>query len=129
MSLKCPICEQEYYYDSKICQTCEKESNNRGLLYTFKRSQKWNCGIFTEFDTLTFDHQKPDEIYIKIASEPKFSDFKPKGAYIWNCDSRFKFRNFFNLKEGISQLETIKNYPPIDLEIFKQEKNKALIYE
>ena len=105
MPLKCPICEEEYFYDSKICQSCENESNNRGFLYTYKRSQKWNCGIFTEFDTLTFGHQKPNEVFIKIASEPKFSDFKPKG------------------------LNTIKQFPAIDLKIFKQEKNKALIYE
>ena len=129
MPLKCPICEKEYYHDSKVCETCENESNNSGLLYTYKKSQKWNCGIFTEFDALTFDHQKPDEVYIKIACEPKFSDFKPKGEYIWNCNSRFRFRNFFNLKDGISQLETIENFSPIDLTIFKPEKNKALIYE
>ena len=129
MSLKCPICGNEYYYDSKICQTCENESDTSGLLYTYKRSQKWNCGLFTEFDTLTFDQEKPDEVFIKIASEPKFSDFKPKEDYIWNCNSSFRFRNFFNLKDGISQLENIKNFSPMDLEIFEKEKNYLLIYE
>ena len=129
MSLKCPFCGNEYYHDSKICQTCEDESNSSGLLYTYKRSQKWNCGIFTKFDTLTFGHQKSDDVYIKIASEPKFSDFKPKGEHLWNCDSRFRFRNYFNLKYGISQLENIKNSLPIDFKIFEKEKNYSLIYE
>ena len=129
MSLKCPICGKEYYYDSKICQACEDESNNSGLLYTFKKSKNWNCGLFLEFENLTFDHQKPDEVYIKIASEPKFSDYKPKVEYIWNCDSRFRFKNFFNLKYGISQLEAVKKVSLMDLKIFEKEKNYSLIYE
>ena len=122
MSLKCPFCGTEYFHDRKVCQKCEIESINNIIIpknYTYVHYEK----------TIAFGRRKPDEAYIKIDSEPKFSDFKPKGEHIWNCDSRFRFRNFFNLKDGISQLETIKQFSTIDLKIFEKEKNKALIYE
>ncbi len=122
MSLKCPICGKEYYYDRKICHTCEDksiDSINIPENYTYSHYEQ----------TTAFGHQKPDEFYIKIASEPKFSDFKPKEEFIWNCNSSLKFRNFFNLKYGISQLKTIKNLPNIESKIFEKEKNYLLIYE
>ena len=122
MSLKCPFCGKEYFHDSKICQTCEDKSNNYGLIYTYKKSQKWNCGIFLEFDTLTFRHQKPDEVYIKIDSEHKFSNFKSIGDYNWNCDPRFRVRNFDIFKSEISPLGTIEKLPTKNSKILEKEK-------
>jgi hypothetical protein len=122
MPVKCPFCGKEYYYDRKICQTCENKANE-------SRNIPENYTYIHYEQTSAFGHQKPDELYVKIASEPKFSDFKPKRDYIWNCNERFKFRDFFDLKYGISQLDAIKKLPIIDLKIFEKEKNYLLIYE
>ena len=130
MPLKCPICGKEYFYDSKICQMCENKSHYSGLINNdVNKSQKWNCGIFLEFDTLTFGKHKSNESYIKIASEPKFLDFKPKKEYIWNCDSKIKFSNFSTLKSGISQLKIIKKLPRSSSRILKEKINSSIMYE
>ncbi|MFX1329342.1 MAG: hypothetical protein ACFE91_14530 [Promethearchaeota archaeon] len=130
MPLKCPICGKEYFYDRKICQICENISLYSGLIDNDEiKSQKWNCGIFLEFDTLAFGKHKPNDTYIKIASEPKFSDFKPKKEYVWNCDSKIKFRNFFTLKSGISQLRSIKKIPIPSSRILKEKINSSMMYE
>jgi hypothetical protein len=101
MSLKCPFCGTEYFHDRKVCQKCEEESINNINIpknYTYVHYEK----------TIAFGCRKPDEAYIKIDSEPKFSDFR---------------------LNGISQLKTIKEVSLMDLKIFEKEKNYSLIYE
>ena len=101
MSLKCPFCGTEYFHDRKVCQKCENESINSINIpknYTYVHYEK----------TTAFGCRKPDEAYIKIDSEPKFSDFR---------------------LNGISQLKTIKEVSLMDLKIFEKEKNYSLIYE
>ncbi|MFX1375214.1 MAG: hypothetical protein ACFFA0_05325 [Promethearchaeota archaeon] len=117
MSLKCPICGKEYSYDKKICQVCEDRLINSGLVCNNEnKSQKWNCDIFLECNTLAFGRYKPNDAYIKVASEPKFSDFNTKNVYNWNCDS-------------ISEVENIKS-PLITIPIIpKRDVNNLLIYE
>ena len=95
MSLKCPICGEEYFYDRKICSTCEYKSINSGLINDDEKSQKWNCSMFLELESLAFGKYKSNEAYIKIASEPKFSDFKLKKDYNWNCNSKIRSKSFF----------------------------------
>ena len=66
MSLKCPFCGTEYFHDRKVCQKCEEESVNNINIpknYTYVHYEK----------TIAFGCRKPDEAYIKIDSEPKFS--------------------------------------------------------
>ncbi|MFX1601700.1 MAG: hypothetical protein ACFFB6_13990 [Promethearchaeota archaeon] len=130
MSLKCPICGKVYFHDSKICQICESKSIYSGLIKNDdNKSQKWNCGIFLEFDTLAFGKHKPDDSYIKISSEPKFTDFKPKKEYNWNCTSQMRYRNFFDLRSGISQLKSVKKLRFTRSSIFEKETINLLIYE
>lgn len=130
MPLKCPICRKEYFHDRKICQVCEDKSIYSRLVNKEKhKSQKWNCGIFLEFNTLAFGKHKPNNNYIEIASEPKFSDFKQKKEYTWNCDSIFRFKNYFTLKTGISQLRSIKKLPITSSRTLKKEISNLLIYE
>ena len=122
MSLKCPICGKEYNHDRKICQTCEDksiDSINIPESYTYVHYEQ----------TTAFGHPKADAFSIKIASEPKFSDFRSKEENIWNSNSIIKFRDFFILPNGTSQLKTIKKLPAVDLKIFEKEKNYSLIYE
>lgn len=130
MPLKCPICGKEYFHDRKICKVCESKSIYSGLAITDENtSQKWNCGIFLEFDTLAFGKHKPNDAYIKIASEPKFSDFKPKKEYTWNCNSIIRFKKFFTLEAGISRLRTIKKLPTTNSRIIKRGISSSFIYE
>ncbi|MFX1590646.1 MAG: hypothetical protein ACFFC1_21140 [Promethearchaeota archaeon] len=130
MSLKCPICGEEYFHDSKICHKCENNSDSSGLIVNDEsKSIKWNCGIFLEMDTLTFGKHKPDDEYIKINSEPKFTDFKPKKEYTWNCNSQIRYRNFFILKSEISRLKRVKKLPYIRYNIPEKESINSLIYE
>ena len=130
MSLRCPICGKEYFYDRKICQTCEKELINSGLIeIDSRRSQKWNCSIFLDFENLAFGRRKPDEPYYKIASEPNFYDCKPRKQYPWNCNTRFEIREFFAFDSEISQLGHLENTPPSDSIVFEKEKKIPLIYE
>ena len=97
MSLKCPFCGKEYYHDRKICQTCEDKSNDSLFIpenFTYVHYER----------TTAFGRKKPDEAYIKIASEPRLSDFITTGGYIWNCNPRFRLKNLAYLKSEISQL-------------------------
>jgi len=130
MSLKCPICGKEYYYDSKICQICENESIDSGLInYDENRPQRWNCGVFLEFDTLSFGKKKPDGAYIKIASEPKFFYIKAKEEHPWNCNSRFRTNNFCILGSGSSQLGSFEKLSTKFSTTLAKEKSSLLIYE
>ena len=115
MSLKCPFCGKEYYHDRKICQTCENKSIKSKIVpenYTYVHYEK----------TTAFGCKKPDELYIKIASEPKFSDFNPKLDYNWNCNPRYRMRNFYFLKSELSQLRSIKKLETTSSKIL-EEKN------
>ncbi|MFX1502352.1 MAG: hypothetical protein ACFFDH_15435 [Promethearchaeota archaeon] len=130
MSLKCPICGEEYFHDSKICHKCENISNSSELINNDEyKPKRWNCGIFLEFDTLTFGKHKPDDAYIKITSEPKFTDFKPKKEYNWNCTFQKRYRDFFNLRSGVSQLKSVKKFPFTRSSIFEKQTINSLIYE
>ena len=114
MSLKCPFCGKEYFYDSKICQTCEDQSiNNIGVPenYTYVHYEL----------TSAFGRKKPDKSYINIASEPKFTDFNPKEDNTWNCNSRFKSKNLLTIKSGISQLRSLENLPTKNSTILEKE--------
>jgi len=130
MSLICPICGKKYFYDRKICQTCESKTIYSGL--TVKEgnaTQKWNCGVFLGFDTLTFGKQRASDRYIKINSEPKFSDFKPIKESYWNCDSNARFRSFSILKSGVSKLSNFMNLPNNELNFVKKGTNSSILYE
>ncbi|MFX1389362.1 MAG: hypothetical protein ACFE9Z_04780 [Promethearchaeota archaeon] len=130
MPLKCPLCRKEYFHDRKICQVCETKLIYSGLIQDDdNKSQKWNCATFLDFDGLTFGKHKPDDANIKIASEPKFSDFKPKNDYTWNCNSISKFKKFLTLKSGISQMRSIKKLSTINPRFLKREFNNFLTYE
>ena len=81
MSLKCPFCGKEYYHDRKMCHTCEDKSKINKMTpetYTYVHYKY----------TTAFGRKKSDELYIKIASEPKFSEFHQKLDYKWNCETR-----------------------------------------
>lgn len=130
MSLKCPICGKEYFYDRKICQTCENKSIISGLVYSDKLiSQRWNCSTFLEFESPAFGRRQPDEPYYKIASEPKFYDCKPKIEYSWNCNTRFKVRNLLFLDSEGSQLEDLERLPSADSTALEKGRKVLLIYE
>ena len=120
MSLKCPFCGKEYSYDRKMCQTCEDKSKRDTAVpenYTY---------VHYEYTT-AFGRKKPDEFYIKIASEPKFSEFCQKLDYNWNCDPRFREHNFVILKSEITYLGSIKNMDITDSKIL--EKDKISVYD
>ena len=115
MSLKCPFCGTKYYHDRKVCQKCENESINSINIpknYTYVHYEK----------TIAFGRRKPDEAYIKIDSEPKFSDFISKLDYNWNCNPRFRFHNLVVLKSELAQLRAIKELTTSDLKIREEEK-------
>lgn len=114
MSLKCPFCGEEYFHDRKICQTCEDKSINNIIIpenYTYVHYEQ----------TSAFGRKKPDEAYIQLASEPKFSAFRSKGDYNWKCNPRF--RNLDDLKSEISQFRAT------DSKILEKEKICVLNYE
>jgi len=120
MSLKCPFCGKEYYHDRKMCQTCEDESlksKNIPENYTYIHYKR----------TSAFGRRKPDEEYIKIDSEPKFSDFRIKLDYFWNCNPRFRTHNLVILKSELSQLRAIKKLDISDSKIL--EKDKISVYD
>ena len=130
MTLKCPICGKEYYYDRKICQVCESKSIYSGLIANERNAtQKWNCGIFLESDTLTFSRHKLSDRYIKINSEPKYSDFKLKKGLRWNCEPDLRFRTFYILKSEVAKLRNSRNLPNNDLYVMKKEANNSILYE
>ncbi|MFX0006517.1 MAG: hypothetical protein ACFFAV_07300 [Candidatus Hermodarchaeota archaeon] len=130
MTLKCPICGEEYFHDSKICQICERNSNYSELINIHKyKSKKWNWGIFLEIDKFSSDNYKPDDAYIRVTSEPKLVDFKPKKGYIWNCNSQTRDQNFYILRSGISQLKNVKKIPLTRSNIQENQKFNSLIYE
>ena len=115
MTLKCPFCGKEYYHDRKICQRCENKSINNITdpeNYTYVHYEK----------TSAFGRKKPDELYVKIDSEPKFSDFNPKLDYNWNCNPRFRFHNLVILKSELSQLRAIKKLTTTDSKILEKDK-------
>ena len=117
MSLKCPFCGKEYYHDRKMCQTCEdkaRKSTNVPENYTYIHYER----------TTAFGRKKPDELYIQIASEPKFSDFHQKLDYNWNCNPRFRLRNYYILKSELSKLRSIKKLETKDSKVL-EEKNLA----
>jgi len=120
MSLKCSFCGKEYNYDSKICQTCEDQSINNICVPE-------NYTYFHYEYTTAFGRKKPDELYIKIASEPNFSEFCQKSDYNWNCDPRFRTHNFVILKSEISQLRAIKTLITADSKI--RQKDKISVYD
>lgn len=130
MSLICPICGKKYFHDRKICQTCESKSIYSGL--TDKEgnaNQKWNCGVFLGFDTFAFSKQKVSDRYIKISSEPKFSDFKLKKEQCWNCELEIRSRGFSILKSGVSKLRTYSNLPNTELNFVRKGTNSSILYE
>jgi len=130
MSLKCPFCGNEYYHDRKICQICEDKAVNSGLVYNEDDGpQRWNCSEFLGIDTLAFGRRKHDRAQIKIASEPKFSDFKPNVDYNWNCDPRFRLRNFYTLKSELSQLRSIEKLSLTVPEKLRREISAQTSYE
>ena len=115
MSLKCPFCGTEYFHDRKVCQKCEDESINNINIpknYTYVHYEK----------TIAFGCRKPDEAYIKIDSEPNFTDFGLKLDYNWNCNPGFRVHNLIVLKSGLTQLRTIKELTPTDLKVREEEK-------
>jgi hypothetical protein len=130
MSLKCPFCGNEYYHDMKICQICEDKSVNSGLVYNeVDGPQRWNLSEFLGIDTLAFGRRKHGRTHIKIASEPKFSDFKPNTDYNWNCDPRYRLRNYYSLKSELLQLRNIKNLSLTVPEKLKREISAQTTYE
>ena len=120
MSLKCPFCGKEYYHDRKMCQTCEEES-----LKNINIPENYTYVHYEE--TTAFGRKKPDEEYIKIDSEPKFSDFTTKLDYCWNCDTKFRTHNLVILKSELSQLRSIKKLDINDSKIL--EKDKISVYD
>ena len=130
MPLKCPFCGKEYFHDSKICQTCKDKSINSGFIHSDKKiSQKWNCAFYIGYDTLAFGRQKLDRSCIKISSEPKITNIKPKTDYYWSCDTKFRFKNYSTLEPGISQLGILEKIPATGSIILEKEENISLIYE
>jgi hypothetical protein len=120
LSLKCPFCGKEYYHDSKMCKTCEEKSiiNARALEnYTY---------VHNEYTT-AFGCKKPDKFRIKIASEPKYSDFCQKMDNNWNCDPRFRTHNLIILKSEVTKLRVSKELNILDSKIL--EKDKISVYD
>ena len=120
MSLKCPFCGKEYFHDRKMCQTCEEKSKRDITMpenYTYVHYEH----------TTAFGRKKSDEFYIKIASEPKFSEFCQKWDYNWNCDTRFRNHNLVILKSEMTQLRSIKNMGITDSK--NLEKDKISVYD
>lgn len=70
-----------------------------------------------------------NEPYYKIASEPKYYDCRPKEEYSWNCNLRYKARNFLSLDCRSSQLRNLEKLPPTDSTTLKTEKKTLLLYE
>jgi hypothetical protein len=129
MSLKCPICGSDYDHDSKICLICESKSINSGLISNDKIvSQKWNCGIFLECESVAFGKRKQDEPYYKIASEPKYYNCKPREEYPWNCNSRFMIKTSITLESGISELGN-QELTAEDSIASEKDQKLPLIYE
>ena len=130
MSLKCPICGKEYFHDRKICPICESKSKpTRSTIKEENLTQKWNCGIFLGIDTLAFGKCKPSDSYIKITSEPKFSNFITKEGRAWNCDSIVRLTDLNNSKSEIYSLEKDRNLQIRNSNIFPKGANTSLIYE
>ncbi len=128
--MKCPICGNKYIHDRKICQVCENEYNSNELITKDGNSvQKWNCSIFLEFDNLAFGKHKSCNRYIRISSEPKFSDFKTKSERKWNCYSNGRSSSFYILRSGISKWRNCRDLPINDSRVFKKGVSNSMIYE
>ena len=57
------------------------------------------------------------------------SDFKPNVDYNWNCDPRFRLRNFYTLKSELSQLRSIEKLSLTVPEKLKREISAQTTYE
>ena len=126
----CKSCSSRLMESRKICPTCENKSKpNRSNIKEESITQKWNCGIFLEFDTLAFGKCKPSDSFIKITSEPKFSNFITKKDRTWNCDSNVRFINLNYLKSGISKLKKYRNLQFRNSNNLLKGLNASLIYE
>ena len=116
MSLNCPICGKEYFYDRKVCQECEDSSIYSGLITTYGgENQKWNCGIFLEDNNTVFGKRKPFGSYINITSTPKTLREKNRRIHAWNC-------NTVMTNNKISERITDKLYE-------KNKRQKFMVYE
>ncbi|KKN34324.1 hypothetical protein LCGC14_0794860 [marine sediment metagenome] len=127
MPLKCPVCEKEFHYESKICQECEDYSIYSGLINREGTNiQKWNCGVFLGFNSSAFRNTKIYDSSVKIISEPKKMNTKKQKIEYWNCD----------IKKGnnpYTNIELSKKLDPISLVdefiIDKKKFNYSLIFE
>ncbi len=127
MSLKCPVCQKEFNYESKICQECEDYSIYSGLINKGGTNiQKWNCGVFLGFNSSAFKNTKIYDSSVKIISELKKMDTKKQKIKYWNYDIK-KGNNPYTNKE------LSKKFDPISLvdefTINKKKFNNSLIFE
>lgn len=122
MPLKCPICGKEYFYDVKICQSCENYSINSKLINTAPNKRyKWNCNYFFDDKRGIFSVCKSIRTYIKLLPEPKDMRIILPQSYEWNCDaSNYDFKDEMKTKIPLVYIE---------LDIDKERENSHLVYE
>lgn len=122
MPLKCPICGKEYFYDAKICQSCENYSINSKLINIAPNKRyKWNCNYFFDDKRGIFSVCKSIRTQIKLLPEPKDMRIILPQSYEWNCDaSNYDFKDEMKTKIPLVYIE---------LDIDKERENSHLIYE
>ncbi|MFX0043761.1 MAG: hypothetical protein ACFE8L_12690 [Candidatus Hodarchaeota archaeon] len=122
MPLKCPICGKEYFYEAKICQSCNNYSINSNLITNDPNKRyKWNCNYFFDDQRGIFSNCKSIRTQIKLIPEPKDMRITLPQLFEWNCD----------ISKYDSKVEKKARIPLvyIELDIDKERENSYLIYE
>lgn len=130
MSLKCPICGREYYYDRKICQECEDYSNYSDLIeFKGKNKNRWNCAIFLNSNNFVFGLKKSSKSKVKFNSE--FSNLRANEREFYNriYNSPIEFNDYSNnhIKNTEFKLDSTSIVDKFNK--IKKEVNLSLIYE
>ena len=120
MPLKCPICGKEYFYEAKICQSCNNYSINSDLIINDPNKRyKWNCNYFFDDQQGIFSVCKSIRTQIKLMPEPKDMRISLPQLYEWNCSA-------INSKvEKKARIPLVY----IELDIDKERENSYLVYE
>ena len=130
MSLKCPICGREYFYDAKVCQDCENYSIESNLINCGpNKGYKWNCNYFFNDKRGIFSICNSIRRQIKLMPEPKDMRITIPLFYEWNCDSSNRFD--INSISFDSKVEKKRRIPLVyvELDLDGGRESSHLVYE
>jgi len=130
MTLKCPVCGKEYFYEGKICQDCEDYSTYSGLtkIESFDK-HKWNCALFLEKDNSAFKVSSYCIPYSKLTPEPVNIKIGERVDYEWNSDTFRRFSRRSERTPAKSWLDLLSKLADSELDFIEKRDSTPLIYE